>query len=118
MKLGVLLIAGLLVLFGAVRSPIAQSPDDKAHGQWLEARYKEATSIRPGMTRADLMKLFMEDGGLSGGQARPYVLRSCFLIKIEVKFDKPYGFDSRSVPDNEFKIVEVSKPYLERMALD
>jgi hypothetical protein len=45
-------------------------------------------------------------------------LRSCFLIKIEVKFDKPYGFDSRSVPDNEFKIVEVSKPYLERMALD
>jgi hypothetical protein len=71
------------------------------------------------MTRADLMKLFMEDGGFYGTEAgRPYVLRSCFLIKIEVKFDKPYGFDSRSVPDKEFKIVEVSKPYLERMFLD
>ena len=118
MKIGVLLIAGLLVVIGASRSPFAQSPDDKAHGQWLEERYKEATSIKPGMTRADLMKLFMEDGGFQGGHARPYVLKSCFLIKIEVKFDRPYGFDSRSMPDNEFKIVEVSKPYLERMAID
>jgi hypothetical protein len=118
MKIGMLLIAGVLVLMGVSMRPVAQSTDDKAHQQWLEDRYKEATSIKPGMTRADLIKLFMEDGGFYGTQARPYVLRSCFLIKIEVKFDKPYGFDSRSVPDNEFKIVEVSKPYLERMALD
>jgi len=118
MKLGVLLIAGLLVVIGAGSSPVAQSPENKAHQQWLEERYKEATSIKPGMTRADLMKLFMEDGGFQGAHARPYVLKSCFLIKIEVKFDKPYGFDSRSVPDNEFKIVDVSKPYLERMAFD
>ncbi|HEX3083690.1 MAG TPA: hypothetical protein VHP99_04145 [Pyrinomonadaceae bacterium] len=118
MKLGVLLIAGLLVVFGAGRSPLAQSGDDKAHQRWLEDRYKEAASIQPGMTRADLMKLFIEDGGIQMIPARRYVLKSCYLIQIEVKLEGPSQGDYRSVPDNELKIVEVSKPYLQHMAQD
>ena len=117
MKIGALLIMGLLVVVGASRSPVAQSSDDKAHQQWLEARYKEATSVQAGMTRADLMKLFVEDGGIQTIPARRYVLKSCYLIQIDVTFDGPSRAD-RTVPDGELKIVEVSKPYLQRMALD
>jgi hypothetical protein len=118
MKFGVLLITGLLVVIGAGSSPVAQSPDVKAHRQWLEDRYKEATSIRPGMTRADLMKLFMEDGGLQEIPARRYVLKSCNLIQIQVKFAGPSGQAYKPVPDDRLKIVEVSGPYLARMASD
>jgi len=118
MKLGVLLIAGLLVVIGAGSSPVAQSPENKAHQQWLEERYKEATSIKPGMTRADLLKLFMEDGGLQEIPARRYVLKSCNLIQIQIKFAGPSGLAYKPVPDDRLRIVEVSKPYLERMASD
>ena len=117
MKIGVLLIAGLLVVSGSMR-PGAQSADDKAHQHWLEARYKEATSIQPGMTRADLLKLFIEDGGAQMASSRRYVLKSCYLIQIEVTFDKPWAASSRTVSDDELKIVEVSRPFLQHMALD
>lgn len=86
--------------------------------QWLEERYKEATSIKTGMSRADLMKLFDEDGGFQGIPASRYVLKSCRLIQIEVKFDAKYGVAYKPTPNEDLKIVEVSKPYLERMALD
>ncbi|HYV23635.1 MAG TPA: hypothetical protein VE969_00250 [Pyrinomonadaceae bacterium] len=116
MKIGIFLIAGLIAVIGARALAPAQNADDKAHQQWLEARYKEAASIQPGMTRAELMKLFIEDGGMQMNPVSRYVLKSCYLIKIEVKFDKPAAYSS--TPNNEMKIVEVSKPYLEHMTLD
>jgi len=121
MKIGVLLFAGLLVVTGASVRHVAQDIDDKAHQDWLEARYKEATSIQPGMTRADLMKLFDQEGGLQGdGLQAParYVLKNCFLIHIDVTFDRPTREASRNVPDEQLKIVEVSKPYLARLVID
>jgi hypothetical protein len=119
MKIAVLLIAGLIAVVGARALTPIQDPDEKAHQQWLEARYQEATSIKPGMTRADLLKLFTEDGGFQAGRISTpsrYVLKSCYLIKIEVKFDKPMA--QSAAPNNEMRIVEVSKPYLEHMYLD
>jgi hypothetical protein len=84
----------------------------------LEQRYKEATSIKAGMSRADLVKLFDEDGGMQTSPAGRYVLKSCRLIQIEVKWDNPYGAASRTMPDDKLKIAEVSKPFLQPMALD
>ena len=118
MKIGILLIAGLFVVAGARTYPLAQTANDQAHQQWLEERYKEATSIKPGMTRADLLKLFEQDGGVQTIPAGRYVLKSCHLIQIGVKFDTAYGVNSKPTPDENLKIVEVSKPYLERMAVD
>ena len=113
-----LLIAGLSVLSGVLTYAHAQESSDNAHQQWLEEKYREATSIQPGMTRADLLKLFEEDGGLQSIPASRYVLKSCQLIQSEVKFDTKYGVDYKPIPDDKLKIVEVSKPYLERMAVD
>jgi len=118
MKIGILLIAGLLVIVGSQTYLPAQTANDQAHQQWLEERYKEATSIKPGMTRADLLKLFEEDGGLQTIPAGRYVLKSCRLIQIGVKFDTAYGVNYKPTSDENLKIVEVSKPYLERMAVD
>jgi len=103
---------------GARTYPRAQTANGQAHEPWLEERYKEATSIKTGMTRADLLKLFEEDGGLQSIPAGRYVLKSCHLIQIEVKFDTKYGVNYRPTPDENLKIVEVSRPYLERMAMD
>jgi hypothetical protein len=118
MKFGGLLIAALMVVTVASVRPSAQVTDEKVHQLWLEQRYEEATSIQPGMTRADLMKLFMEDGGLQEIPSRRYVLKSCYLIQIQVKFDGPSGRAYKPVPDDQLKIVEVTKPYLARMAID
>ena len=118
MKIGILLIASLLITIGARIYPQAQTASDQAHQQWLEERYKEATSIKTGMSRADLLKLFDEDGGLQSIPAGRYVLKSCQLIQIEVKFNSQYGVDYQPMPDRDLKITNVSKPYLERMAID
>ena len=116
MKVALLLIAGLVLLVGA-RAHQAQVTDDQAHQQWLEERYKEAISIKPGMSRADLIMLFDEDGGVQMVAATRYVLKSCRLIQIEVKFNA-YGADFRAIPAKDLKIIDISRPFLQPMALD
>ena len=118
MKIGILLIAVLLIIVGTRTYLPAQTANDQAHQQWLEERYKEATSITPGMSRADLLKLFDEEAGVQSIPAARYVLKSCRLIKVEVKFDTKYGVNYKPMPDKNLKIAEVSKPYLERMVID
>ncbi len=116
MKIGILCMVGLLVVAGAQRFTQIQDAGEKAHQQWLEARYKEATSIRPGMTRADLLKLFGQEGGIQTPTSQRYVLKSCSLIHIDVKFDK-YDAANRQ-RDDSVRIEEVSRPYLDRIVLD
>jgi hypothetical protein len=116
MKLAIFFISGLLMLVTAHSLPQDQNTEDKAHQQWLEARYKEATSIRPGMTRADLLKLFWPNGGIQTPTAQYFTLKSCPLIKVEVRFDK-YDSSNRQ-RDDLLRIVEISKPYLDRMTID
>jgi hypothetical protein len=116
MKLGIVVIAGLLAIVGVQSVPQAQNAEDKAHQQWLLERYKEAISIRSGMTRADLHKLFSQDGGFVVPDAQRYHLKSCSLIHITVKFDK-YDFANRQ-RDDSVRIVEVSTPTLEPVTLD
>lgn len=118
MKIGILVIVGLLVILAPGIHSGTQTANDQANQRWLEERYKEATSIKAGMTRADLLKLFEEDGGLQSIPASRYVLKCCQLIQIEVKFDSGYGVNYKPTPDENLKIVEVSRPYLQRMAAD
>ncbi len=75
--------------------------------------------MRPGMTKADLLKVFTEDGGLQRIQRRRFVLRSCHLIKVEIDFDVPEGTPLSAIPpDNELRIKSISRPYLEPMYAD
>jgi len=107
---------------------------DRSHDQWLQERYFEATSIKEGMTRADLVKLFRMDGGLQHLLPTRYVLKSSSFIKVDVEFDVPEGgkvlpedlrfemYDVnegfRFVSNDKLKIKTISKPYVEPFAYD
>jgi len=74
-------------------------------------------TIKPGMTRQDLLKVFRTEGGLSTGLRRTFVDRDCPYLKVIVEFkavarpDRDNAWFGTSVEDNRDIIVKVSKPY-------
>ena len=111
-----LLIVCIGVSLGAMKT-LSRAQCDQTHAQWIEERYREATSIKEGMTVADLQKVFTEDGGIQSLPSRRYILKSCMWIKIDVEFDIPQG-DKQFPSGANVRIKKVSKPYLEQMILD
>ena len=93
-----LLLLCLCFAGSVVTLPRLDRPD-QAHRQWLEERYKEAISIKEGMTFADLFKSFEPDGGLQLMLPERYVLRSCSMIKVDVQFDLPEGGGHKRTAD-------------------
>lgn len=72
---------------------------------------KECQTIKPGMTREALSKVFETEGGVSSVTHRTYVYRNCPYIKVDVEF-------APSVPKQEIEkptdiITKISKPYLD-----
>ena len=125
-----LLLVFLMLTFSAFNwSRPAQT--EQSHTMWLEERYVEATTVKEGMTRADLVKLFGVDGGLQKLLPGRYVLKSCSMIKVDVEFDVPEAAQSKTiipedlrheslaedkyefVPNEKLKIKNISRPYLE-----
>jgi hypothetical protein len=104
---------GLSLLTTLSLATQGQSEREQAHKLWLTQRYAEAISIEPGMSRADLLRVFDEDGGLQRIPATRYLLKSCRMIKIEVEFETEYDQGDKEKPDEELKITKVSQPYLE-----
>jgi hypothetical protein len=89
------------------------SQSERNCDQWLQERYREAASVKVGMTRAELKKVFSEDGGLQPIPANRYVLKSSNLIKVDVQFESPADTNYRNAPDDHVHIKSISKPYLE-----
>ena len=113
------LVIGVLVFgIGTLVSPLGHSEANQNPKQWLEERYKEATSVSVGMSCADLRRIFDEDGGLQLIPARRYVLRSCRMIKVDVEFDIGYDQAYKDKRDEKLKIKSMSKPYLEYKFMD
>ena len=73
-------------------------------------------TIKPGMTRADLKAVFVEEGGVSTRAQRKYVYKGCPYIKVDVTFD-PVD-DDKFVESAQDKIVSISRPYLEYSITD
>jgi hypothetical protein len=44
-------------------------------------------TIKPGMTREELLKVFATEGGLSTGLNRTFVSRDCPYFKVDVEFE-------------------------------
>jgi hypothetical protein len=94
------------------------SQGSSAQIEWVARSLKEMQTIKVGMTRAELMKVFTTEGGLSGGLSRTYVYRECPYFKVDVEF-RPVGRPVRDragrVTLTEAKgdvIMKISKPYL------
>lgn len=116
------------------------------HDEWLQKKYFEALSIKEGMTRAELLKVFRMDGGLQSLLATRYVLKGSNFIKVDVEFEVPAGMKGYVVPEDlrhemeisdgnsaskraaqekyyfvaneKLKIKSISRPYLEQFLYD
>jgi len=82
---------------------------------------KDVSSIQPGMTRADLLRVFMAEGGLATRDGQQFVYRRCPYIKVIVNFHKPddADIDWGNAPEEEWDrdvILSISKPFLESSA--
>jgi hypothetical protein len=107
--------AGLLALslFVPVFTP-ARAADqvDKNLTDAISAILRESGKITPGTTRAELLKVFTTEGGLSTATHRSFVHRRCPYIKVDVEFTPSSpaqgALDER--PNDTVKTI--SKPYL------
>src|ERR1700752_3168826 len=117
--LGLALAMGVVVS-GAVLvegRPQAARPQD--HVQWVATALKRMQTIKPGMTRGDLLKVFTTEGFLSTPLPRTFVSRNCPYFKVNVEFEavgRPShdaGGRVTLVESGKDKIIKVSRPYLQ-----
>lgn len=130
-----LLLVALCCLFTVDGATFRGPQSDPEKNRWLRERYVEATSIKEGMTRADLIKVFQIDGGMQRLLPTRYVLKGTGLIKVDVEFEVPSSgrivpedlrfewlnldhSDIQFVSNEKLKIKQISKPYLEPFNLD
>lgn len=124
-KTACLILTGLFMLSPtAVRGPAQGSQTSKTQTEWIASSLREIQKIKVGMTRADLLKVFTTEGGLSTGLRRTYVYRKCPYIKVDVEFDA-VGRPARDaegrvtqVEGDRDTIIKISKPYLEWSVID
>jgi hypothetical protein len=76
-------------------------------------------TIKPGMTREALLKVFTTEGGLSTGLQRTFVSRDCPFFKVDVEF-QAVGRSNRDgngrvslVESSQDVILKISRPYLQ-----
>jgi hypothetical protein len=124
-KIASIIAVPLFVLLLTTVPLSAQSPQrPQSPTEWIAESLREMQTIKVGMTRADLLKVFTTEGGLSTGLQRAYVYRKCPYIKVDVEFvpvGRPARDDAGRVTLLEAKedvIKKISKPYLDWMVLD
>jgi hypothetical protein len=81
-------------------------------------------TIKPGMTRGDILAVFTTGGGLSTGLRRTFVSRDCPYFKVDVEFKAVGRADcdkqGRVTLDEDSRdiIVKISRPYLQFSIMD
>ena len=77
-----------------------------------------------GMTRGDLLQVFIAEGGISTPLSRTYVYRRCRYVKVDVEFEvvgrPPRDADGRVtlIESDDGLIKQISRPYLAWSVLD
>jgi hypothetical protein len=89
------------------------------HTAWITASLLEMKSIKQGMTRAQLLEAFREEGGLSTRRERRYAYRDCPYIKVDVKFNPAAETPAdKTTEDPRDTISQISQPFLEWSIMD
>ena len=120
MKTLILLLAfGLVtIVFSATISPSSGASGTDDHTEWIAKSLKEMEGVKVGMTRADLLKVFEEEGGFSSRTSRRYVYRNCAYIKVDVEFESVSKIENTPKENGNDKIIKISKPFLEWSIMD
>ncbi len=109
-------------LQGGARESVKPMSTD-VHVAWLSERIKEAKSVKPGMSRMDLLKVFEVEAGLQAMLPTRYALKSCPMMKVDVTFDGAgkRSPEKRPVPvqaDAEMTILTISPIYVDYVIAD
>jgi hypothetical protein len=98
--------------------PPANSVADTNLAKQISEILTECQKIKPGMTRAELPKVFTTEGGISSATHRTFVYRGCPYIKVDVDFNlsDPKQKALEELPTDT--ISKISKPYLEWSIID
>ena len=90
------------------------------HVAWVTESLKRMLTIKPGMNRDQLMRVFTTEGGLVfSALQRTFVSRDCPFFKIDVTFRRARDVDAAALRDEWHQdldsdmIVSISRPYLE-----
>ncbi len=83
---------------------------------YLQSRWKEASSLHAGDTYATLARHFRHDGGITSGKSHRFVMIRCPLIKVDVEFAGGEPQKTGLPPDT--RIEKISRPYFEPEAAD
>ena len=96
----------------------------EGHIAWVVQVLRRVQTIKPGMTRAQLLNVFTTEGGLSIGLERTFVSRDCHYFKVNVAFHV-IGRRERDdegrvtlVEDNRDIIETISEPFLQWSMMD
>jgi len=101
-----------------------REPGSCDHTEWVSAALQRMQSIRPGMTREDLLRVFTTEGGISTALWRTYVSRDCPYFKACVTFRRAAPRDADAAPTGFLQeldsdvIVTISQPYLQFSVMD
>lgn len=97
------------VIIGVAPQPAANKDLTKQ----ISAILIECQKIKPGMMRAELMKVFITEGGLSTVTHQTFVYRGYPYIKVDVDFT-PSDPKQKTVEEQPTDIIsKISRPYLD-----
>jgi hypothetical protein len=108
MKIAVSILCVVLV---ALLNASPQTSDPGDHTQWVESSMLEMKSVRVGVTRADVERVFAPEGGMSTALQKTYLFRKCPYFKVDIEFAAAQANTTAESPED--KVAKLSKPYLD-----
>jgi len=109
----VLATLGISACFSVSPNQPSSKAKSREHTKWIVKILKEIQTIKVGMTRRDLLKVFTTEGGISTCFQRTYVHRECPYIKVNVRFEPINNGRDKLHERPRDKIIEISQPYLQ-----
>lgn len=91
------------------------SAQQQEHQEWVRLSFDEMQTVKPGMTRGDLEKVFVGEGGFHQSDSQTYLYRGCLYFKVTVNFQ--LAGSALEYPSNpKDKIVSITQPYINTLS--
>jgi hypothetical protein len=97
-----------------------QKKTRQEHIAWVAKCLMDFESIKVGVTRGEIQKRFMMDGGFHSPSRVRFTHPECGYFKIDVEFDvkRDEKDQGRAISSPEDKAMKISKPYIEAPTMD
>jgi hypothetical protein len=115
-------IGGSASEFASSTDNVCQVSSDRV--AWVAESLKRMLTIKPGMSRDQLLRVFSTEGGLFAPLQRTFVSRDCPFFKVDVTFHRATGPNTKTSRDEMLRelgnnvIASISRPYLQFSIMD